>query len=175
MAPGSVGVFLVLERADHARRRGARPYARITAVASDRSRRRLAEALYSAQDLLERLTPSINSAEPLAIMSGVSGVEHVTHEEKLFLDGLAYHGLKTTVRGYGSVLGHGMEPHFISGVALAAIALSKGGFYAPFDSSDMERNVATVPSSRFRHIMVTGFGHWRGEALGLIEAVEDPA
>ena len=108
-------------------------------------------------------------------MSGVSGVEHVTHEEKLFLDGLAYHGLKTTVRGYGSVLGHGVEPHFISGVALAAIALSKGSFYAPFDYSDMERNVETIKSSRFRQIMVTGFGHWRGEALGLVEAVEDAA
>ena len=28
MAPGSIGVFLVLERAGHARERGARPYAR---------------------------------------------------------------------------------------------------------------------------------------------------
>lgn len=175
MAPGSVGSFLVLERADHARRRGARPYAKISAVACDRSRRRLAEALYSTQDLFETLAPAIDPKTPLAIMSGVSGVEHVTHEEKLFLEGLAYHGLRTTVRGYGSVLGHGIESHFISGVALAAIALSKGAFYSPFDSGDMERAVESNPPSRFSHALVTAFGHWRGEALGLIEAVGDTA
>lgn len=169
MAPGSVGAFLVLERASHARQRGARPYARVTRIVSNRSRRQLADALHAGQDLLEGLIPSIADAEPVGVLSGVSGVEHVTHEEKLFMEYLAYHGLKTSVRGYGGMLGHGIEPHFISGVALAAIALGKGSFYAPFDNSDMEQD----PPSRFGRILVTAFGHWRGEALGLVEAVGD--
>jgi 3-oxoacyl-[acyl-carrier-protein] synthase II len=166
MAPGSVGVFLVLEQAPHARRRGVRPYARLSRIVSDRSRRRLAEALHAGQDLLEKLIPSIAEAEPIGVLSGVSGVEHVTHEEKLFMEHLAYHGLKTAVRGYGGVFGHGLEPHFITGAALAAIALWKGSFYAPFDDSDMERD----PPRRYRRMLITGFGHWRGEALGLVES-----
>jgi 3-oxoacyl-[acyl-carrier-protein] synthase II len=171
MAPGSVGAFLVLEQAAHARRRGVRPYARLSRVVSDRSRRRLAEALHTGQDLLEKLIPSFADAEPIGVLSGVSGVEHVTHEEKLFMEYLAYHQLKTMVRGYGSMFGHGMEPHFITGVVLAAIALSRGAFYAPFDNSDLERGEPQA----FRRVLVTGFGHWRGEALALVESVGDPA
>lgn len=206
MRPGSVGSFLVLESADHARRRGARPYAKLTRILSAHSpRREPGDALAAAQELFEKLGPPIRrmerrgAAEPaspglpalaerleetaaasirasssLGVLSGASGVEYATHEEKLFLEHLAYHGLKTAVRAYGTVLGHGLEAHVLTGVALAAIAAAKGSFYAPFDDGELERD-SGEPDARqpIRQILVTAFGHWRGEALAMVEAVGD--
>ncbi len=52
-------------------------------------------------------------------------------------------------------------------VALAALALARGGFYPPLDPSGFEKPAEAAP----RQVLVTGFGHWRGEGLGLLEAV----
>ncbi|KAB2917359.1 MAG: beta-ketoacyl-ACP synthase [Hyphomicrobiaceae bacterium] len=165
MVPGSIGVFLVLESPRHAIARGARPYARVSTISATRSHRAPGQAASAAQELFEAIAPSIDSVHPLGVLSGVSGVEPVTHEEATFLDGLARFDLHSVVRAYGSVLGHGVEAHFISGIALAALALSKGSFFAPFQGTESEA------IGEQRQVLVTAFGHWRGEALGLVEAV----
>ena len=165
MVPGSIGVFLVLESPGHAVARGARPYARVAAVASTRSHRRPGQAMAAAQELIRSFAPLIDRAQPLGVLSGVSGVEPVTHEEARFLDGLTRSDLCPVVRAYGSVLGHGVEAHFISGIALAALALSKGSFFEPFQGAEPEA------IGDCRQVLVTAFGHWRGEALGLVEAI----
>jgi 3-oxoacyl-[acyl-carrier-protein] synthase II len=67
------------------------------------------------------------------------------------------------VRATGSMLGHGVEAAFPANLALAALALSKDGFYPPFEASEA---VASGPVSQ---IMVSGFGQRRGEAVGLLE------
>jgi 3-oxoacyl-[acyl-carrier-protein] synthase II len=170
MVPGSVGAFLVLEAPAHARGRGVKPYASVAGIALDRSRRRPGDAGAAAARLMRSLIPFIEAGPPLAVLSGASGVEPATQEERRFLQGLARARLRPTVRAYGSLLGHGIEAHFITGVALAALALSKGAFYAPFDRQGCERMLGDA----CREVLVTCFGHWRGEALAVVEAVPEP-
>ncbi len=167
MVPGSIGVFLVLETPSHAANRGARPYASIAAVASDRSSRAPNEAAVAMHSLLQRLAPFVSGGCPLAVLSGASGVEPATSEERRFLQELKDD--LGPMRAYGSRLGHGIEAHFITGVALAALALSKRSFYPPCDGTEG----ATERGFACRQIAVTSLGHYCGEALGLVEAVEE--
>jgi 3-oxoacyl-[acyl-carrier-protein] synthase II len=164
--PGSVGAFLVLEASGHARRRGAMPYARISRVRSDRSRRRPGDAAAAAAQLFTHLELGRESGK-LAVLSGASGAEPATAEELQFLAGLKRHGVEPVVRAWGSMLGHSLEAHFVAGLALAALAVSKEAFYPPFDASEIERPNEVRPD----RILVTAFGHWRGEGLGLVQSV----
>jgi 3-oxoacyl-[acyl-carrier-protein] synthase II len=163
--PGSVGAFLVLESRTHAESRGAQPYARITSVVSDRSRRRPGEA----RDCVSRLFRAVCSdlsPGPIAILSGASGVEPVTRDEMEFLQGLKGDGYSPAMRAYGTLLGHTVEAHFPLGVALAALALREGRFYPPLDSSGVEERFEGAPD----RVLLTGLGHWRGEGLALVQS-----
>ena len=62
--------------------------------------------------------------------------------------------------------GHGVEAHFPLGIGLAAMAIHHGRFYRPFEA--IERDMPMPP----REIMVTGVGHWRGEAMALGTAAQ---
>lgn len=165
MVPGSLGVFLVLEASDHARRRGAVPYACLSGVVSERSRRQPGDAAVAAGRLLHRLGAERDIGDgAVGVLSGASGVEPATAEERQFLVDLATVRKAPAVRAWGSMLGHSLEAHFIAGLALAALAISKDKFYPPFDTSDAER----ATDARLERILVTAFGHWRGEALALV-------
>jgi 3-oxoacyl-[acyl-carrier-protein] synthase II len=160
---GSAGAFLVLEAANHARQRGAEPYARIGEVRSERSRRAPGEAADTIAQLFCGL--GLDPTERgLPILSGASGVEPATTEEVAFIDRLRESGYSPVVRAWGSVLGHSVEAHFLAGVALAALSISEGIFYPPFDSSQHELPDDAPPDQ----ILVTAFGSWRGEALALL-------
>lgn len=164
--PGSVGAFLVLESRDHADARGTKPYARITGVVSDRSNRDPGQAKSTGARLFETLC-GVSAKGRLPVLSGACGVAPVTDEELEFLAGLEGMGFEPIIRGYGNLLGHGVEAHFATGLALAALGLSKGGFLPPLDGTDIEHPFAGSPD----RVLVTGFGHWRGEGLALVEAV----
>jgi len=99
-------------------------------------------------------------------MSGASSAARATAEELKFLSGLKRKEFDPIVRAWGSVLGHAMEAHFLTGIALAGLAVSKEAFYPPFDSSGVEH----FHEGRPEQILVTGFGHWRGEGLGLVQS-----
>jgi 3-oxoacyl-[acyl-carrier-protein] synthase II len=154
---GSVGAFLVLESATHASARGRRPYARITGVASGRGN--------GADAVLETLMPWL-ADNPLAVLSGASGAAPATGLELDWLGDLQARGVAPALRGFGTMLGHGVEAHFVSGVALAALAVSRARFYPPFDSSGRE----VAHARDLSRVLVTGWGHWRGVGLGLVEA-----
>lgn len=164
--PGSAGAFLVIEAASHARARGARAYARIPAVVSDRSRRTPGAVKETLGRLMGRLAGHLDGGA-LAVLSGASGVEPATAEELAFLEGLAGGGRPAAIRAYGSRLGHTVEAHFPLGVALAALAAQKASFYPPFDGSGVEASL-TEP---LRQVLVTAVGHWRGEGLALVEKI----
>jgi 3-oxoacyl-[acyl-carrier-protein] synthase II len=169
MIPGSVGVFLVIETPEHARARGAGAYASIGALVCDRSRRKPGDAEMAGRTLMRSLRPLIDGGSPLGILSGASGVEPIAREEGAFLHDLARSARILTPWAYGSSLGHGIEAHFLSGVALAALALAKGTVIERTDGNSRERD----GSPPCRQILVTGFGHWRGEALGLVDAIPE--
>lgn len=165
LVPGSLGAFLVVESSSHARARGAVPYAHLAGVVSDRSRRGAGEASAAASRLYERL--KLNSAtSDIAVLSGASGVEPATEEERTFLASLEERGMRPVVRAWGSMLGHGIEAHAVAGLALAALAVSKERFYPPFSPSEIERPHEVHPD----RVLVTAFGHWRGEALALVQS-----
>jgi 3-oxoacyl-[acyl-carrier-protein] synthase II len=164
--PGSVGAFLVLESRSHAEARGARPYARIGQVVSDHSRREPGDVQSTLTGLF---AAALSGTAPgaLAVLSGASGVEPATGEELEALLGLSDAGFQPSIRAYGSVLGHTVEAHFPLGVALAALSLSAGVFYPPFDATEVEQAWAGSPD----RIAVTGVGHWRGEGVAVLERV----
>lgn len=153
--PGSGGVFLVLEASAHARSRGVRPYAAIADVASDCSARKPGEAGAALSCLMDRVCAD-TSASRLIVLSGASGAEPATSEELEVL-----RAKEAIIRCYGTKLGHSVEAHLPLGIALGAMALSRGSFYPPFDDPDIEFPFHDVP----RDVLVTSVGHWRGEGV----------
>lgn len=155
---GSVGCFLVIESRAHAAARGARPLVRIVAVTSDRSRRTPGSARAVASRQLAGMRPALDE-HGAAVVSGASGAPEPTVEEALFLGEL---GLP--VRAAASALGHSLEPSFPAAIALASEALSRGRLFAPLDAGEASM------SGVLRQVLVTSWGHWRGEGMALVEA-----
>jgi len=164
-AMGSQGAFLVLESRAHAQARGARGLARLRGIESDIAPRILPGASATrAVGQWQKLRPE--QAGTLGVISAAAGSAPAMEEELAFLDALAAERA-IAVRASGTMLGHGVEAAFPTNVALAALALSRGGFYPPFDSTGREAP-AEGPVSQ---ILVTGFGQRRGEALAVLEAI----
>ncbi len=163
---GSVGAFLVLEAREHAEARGKKPYAQLGPVFSDRSMRRPGEAAANAERQFEAISKAAHH-HPLAVISGASGIAAPTREEREFLAGLMAKGEVSTVRAATNMLGTSIDANFASGIALAALALSRKGFYRPTEDTGFEKPLATPPEA----IVVTTWGVWRGEGMGLVEAV----
>ena len=153
MLLGSLGCFLVVESRSHAAARGATALARIASVASDRCRRGPNEATANARKQLAALDGTYETASA-AVISGASGAHAATTEEHAFLTEI---GLP--VRAGASACGHSMEPAFIANIALAAMAVSRGTLFPPLDSAEKPMDAP------LRDALVTGWGHWRGEAL----------
>jgi 3-oxoacyl-[acyl-carrier-protein] synthase II len=161
-ALGSLGAFLVIESRGHAERRGAMPMARLTSVIADRCRRQPGAVAESLRGLWTKLAPNLKE-DQTAVISGATGVEPATAEERTFLT--EHPGL--AVRATGTHLGHGIEPQFAMNVALAAVALSHGVLFPPCGATAFERPMA----GPLRQAVVTSVGHWRGEGMALVEAV----
>ena len=161
-AIGSLGAFLVLESRAHAEARNVKPIARLAAVASGYAKRDPG----ATKDELGRLwSKVVGTVRPgsTAIISGATGAEPATAEEKSFL------GLHSElpVRATGTLIGHGMEPQMVMNVALAALAVNRGKLFPPCGGASFERPM----EGALTHAVVTGVGHWRGEGLALVEAV----
>jgi 3-oxoacyl-[acyl-carrier-protein] synthase II len=95
-----------------------------------------------------------------AVLSGASGAEPATAEERAWLSTVP----ALPVRATGTYLGHGVEPQFVMNIALAAVALGHQRLPAP--ASPFE---AAMDQS-LSQVVVTGVGHWRGEGMALVEA-----
>ena len=163
---GSLGAFLVLESDKHARARGKRPYAKISHIRSESTGGPLRkdEASKGPYDLMGALTSELNG--PVGLLSGASGVKPSTEDEQGWIEQLKNHGISSSIRAYGTMLGHSLEAHFPAGIALAALAVSKRKFYRPFDDTGYE---CVLPGELDR-TLVTGWGHWRGKGLALVES-----
>jgi 3-oxoacyl-[acyl-carrier-protein] synthase II len=166
MVLGSLGAFLVLEERRHAQARGAKPLARLTAVMSERSSRPPGAVTAALSRMWQGLA-SRSGTGRIAIVSGATGAEPATAEERAFLQSLP----DVPVRATGSYLGHGFEPQFAMNIALAALALGREKLYPPAATSAVEQGYEG-PLDR---IAVTAVGHWRGEGMALVERVTDGA
>lgn len=160
-ALGSGGAFLVIESRAHAEARGAKPFARLTNVVADHARRKRSGDITSTlESLWSRLG---NSTEGTAIVTGATGAEPATSEERAFLR--AHPDIP--VRATGTRFGHTMEAQFPLGLAVAALSLSRGALFASADTSEQAIDMTTPPA----RIVVIGAGHWRGEGMALVEAI----
>jgi 3-oxoacyl-[acyl-carrier-protein] synthase II len=160
-ALGSGGAFLVIESKAHAEARGAKPFARLVNVVADMSRRKHAGDVTST---LEKLWAKLGKiGDKAAVITGATGVEPATSEERAFLKA---HGA-LPVRATGTVFGHTMEAQFPLGLAIAALSLSRGALFPSAGAPSVEVEMSDRPSQ----IVVIGTGHWRGEGMALVEAI----
>jgi 3-oxoacyl-[acyl-carrier-protein] synthase II len=160
-ALGSGGAFLVIESKEHALARGAKPFARLTRVVSDRSpRRHPGEVTASMRKLWSELGELRSGG---AILTGATGAEPATSEERAFLG----EHPDFAVRATGTRLGHMVDAQFALGLGLAALSISRSALFPPGDSSGVEIEMSGPPTQ----IVVTATGHWRGEGMALVEAV----
>jgi 3-oxoacyl-[acyl-carrier-protein] synthase II len=162
MVLGSLGAFLVLEERSHAQARGAKTLGRLSAVLSERSSRPAGAVSAALARMWQSLAPRIADAG-CAVISGATGAEGATGEERAFLQSLP----SVPVRATGSYLGHGFEPQLTMNIALATLALGRGKLFPPAAASGIEQEYQG-PLDR---IAVTAVGHWRGEGLALVEKV----
>jgi 3-oxoacyl-[acyl-carrier-protein] synthase II len=161
-ALGSFGAFLVIEASANARARGAKPFARLSRVVSDRSRRRPGDVAIQLRRMWNDLAPQLDP-DHVAVISGATGAEPATSEERA---ALAEHP-EIAVRAAASHLGLGPEPQFAMNIAIAALAVQRGKLFPPADQSGVER-----PTDRpVTQVVVTSVGHWRGEGMALVEAI----
>jgi 3-oxoacyl-[acyl-carrier-protein] synthase II len=162
LALGSGGAFLVIESRAHAEARGAKPYARLTNVVADRAHRKHpGEVTATLQALWSKLG---KLGDKGAIITGATGAEPVTSEERAFLGAHP----DFAVRATGTSFGHTMETQFPLGLALAALSISRGALFSPNDATGLEVEMSEPPTQ----IVVVGAGHWRGEGMALVEAIK---
>lgn len=161
-ALGSAGVFLVIESKEHAQARGAKPYARLTNVVADLAQRKQPGAVTKSLESLWSKLGRVDDNGPL--ISGATGAEPVTSEEKAFLSRHADHPVRAT----GTAFGHTLETQFPLGLALAALSISRGALFSPNDPTGLEVEMSKPPTQ----IVVVGAGHWQGEGMALVEAIK---
>jgi 3-oxoacyl-[acyl-carrier-protein] synthase II len=162
MVLGSLGAFLVLEARSHAEARGAKPLARLSSVMSERSSRPAGAVTAALARMWQRLAPPPKGGR-IAVISGASGAEPATNEERAWLQTMP----DVPVRATGSGLGHGFEPQFAMNIALACLALGREKLFPASDSSGIEQ----AYEGPLDQVVVTAVGHWRGEGMALVEAV----
>ncbi len=160
IAYASLGAFLVLESPEHARARGARPRARISAVYSGRNRRTEGEIEATLRQQWETIKPKVNRAGA-AVLSGATGIEPATSAERRVLEEV---GLP--VRNTGTYIGHGIEAQFAANLGIGCLVLEHGALVPPSGSGDAGESPPSLSQ-----LLVTSVGAWRGEGLALLERV----
>jgi len=143
---GSGAAFLVLEAADVAKARGAKPLARLDRVVSDMPAREPGSVAASMERMWDQVAGGFEPSRG-AVFSGATGVADVTTEEHAVLSARAG---GASLYSMGDVFGHMVEPQFPAGVALAAAALSEG---------------------LWDDVVVTSVGHRRGEGSARLSRV----
>jgi 3-oxoacyl-[acyl-carrier-protein] synthase II len=160
-ALGSAGVFLVVESREHAQARGAKPYAKLTKVVADLAQRKQPGAVTKS---LEALWSKLGVlADNGSLITGATGVEPATSEERAFLKRHPGYAVRAT----GTTFGHTLETQFPLGLALAALSISRGALFPPNDPTGLEVETSAPPTQ----IVVVGAGHWQGEGMALVEAI----
>src|SRR4029079_4121226 len=75
------------------------------------------------------------------LITGATGVEPVTSEERAFLGQHPGYAVRST----GTVFGHTLETQFPLGLALAALSLSRGKLFPPNDPTGLEVEMTETP------------------------------
>ncbi|MFA5121822.1 beta-ketoacyl-ACP synthase [Zavarzinia sp.] len=163
MALGSAGAFLVMESRESAEARGAKPLARLAGIVNDRCRREHGQATANAAREWQALAPKPGAA----LLSGATGVGPITREEHDFLSGLVASPAAPQVRPTAVALGHSVECAFLTNLVLATAALQHGELFPALTGDAVE----SAPSKPFDQVVITAWGHRRGEGMALVERI----
>jgi 3-oxoacyl-[acyl-carrier-protein] synthase II len=161
-ALGSAGAFLVIESKAHAQARGAKPYARLAKVVAGLAQRKQPGAVTRSLEALWNKLGILGDNGVL--ITGATGAEPVTSEEKAFLSQHPGYAIRAT----GTTFGQTLEAQFPLGLILAALSISRGEMFPPNDPTGLEVEMSKTPTQ----IVVVGAGHWQGEGMALVEAVD---
>lgn len=153
---GTAGAFLVLESLEHAQARGAHIYARLDAVLGDRGPRD-GDRLEKRLSRLADETGATEAGEDTVVFSGASGFPDLSARERAFLRSRFP---AASLRTVGALLGHSLEAHFPTAVALACLALADDTPASPFAPGE-----DAVASTAANSAIVTAIGHVRGEGI----------
>lgn len=155
---GSMGAFVMLESADHARARGKTPLATLKHVSAGRGPREPGSITAALSALWQDAATSTRGTG-LAVISGATGIADQTGEELDFL-----RTLDAPIRATASHVGHGPESQVPFNLAIAAMCMQRGKLFAPDGASGVETETGT----ELNDILLTSVGHWRGEGLAII-------
>ena len=158
IAFATMGAFVVLESAEHAKARGAKPHARLSEVSADRNVRNPNESESSLHRQWDSVATRIDRGHA-GIISGASGIEPATSAERTVLKDI---GLP--VRNTGTYIGHGVETQFLANLGIACAAIEHGKLFAPAGSGDTGESPQGLSQ-----VLITSVGNWRGEGLALVE------
>jgi 3-oxoacyl-[acyl-carrier-protein] synthase II len=167
IALGSLGAALVLESPEHAKARGRVPLARLSAVMADRSGREPGAAAAAAGRQWTAVEPQLARGR-VGLLSGACGSGPITGEERDLLQRWSQSLGGLAVRGTAGAWGHAMEASFLGNLALAITCLEQGSLFAALDETELLETAG--PAQGLTQILVTGWGHHRGEGLALLEA-----
>lgn len=162
LALAAMGAFVVIESREHAEKRGAKPIARLASVQSSRNLRQPGETETTLRSEFDAVAADVRK-DRAVIISGASGAEPATSEEKKVLSGT---GLP--VRATATYIGNGMEAQFLANIALGCQAVRTGTLFPASGSGD----TGQAPAGGISQALVTSVGHWRGEGLALIERID---
>src|SRR5947207_7182583 len=84
MELGTIAAFLVLEEKQHALDRGAKPFARLTSIESDHSKRTPGTVNAALERMWSGVAARVKPANA-SVISGATGLEPATSEERAFL------------------------------------------------------------------------------------------
>jgi 3-oxoacyl-[acyl-carrier-protein] synthase II len=162
MTLGSVGAFLVMESLQHATARGVRPIAKLSAITAAHSNRGPGAAAAKAAMQWAAIAEHVGGVAP-PVLSGACGAARITAAERDFL---AHLPGGPPVRGTAAALGHSMEASFIANIGLAITCLERGHLFGPLAP---EEAIEASHAGLAHKLLVTSWGHYRGEAMALIE------
>lgn len=160
LALGSLGAFLVLEAADHARSRRAPALARLSLVLSDCTTSENGDRQAALEAMWQTIAPRLCQDE-LAVISGATGAEPATTEERGFL--MAHPQIP--VRATGTYLGHGVEATFPMNIALGVLSLARGDLHRATGGFELARPL----KGPLTQVIVTSVGRAQGEGMALLE------
>ncbi|EDQ31459.1 3-oxoacyl-(acyl-carrier-protein) synthase [Hoeflea phototrophica DFL-43] len=153
---GTAGAFLVLESRAHAEARGAHIYASLDGALGDRGSRDEGKLEQRLSRLCDETGAAAGSPETL-VFCGASGFPGLSGRERAFLQ-TRYPD--APLRSYGALFGHSLEAQFITGLALASLALDESSPIKP-----MAPGVDAEMPEAAKSAIVTTIGHARGEGV----------